>query len=192
MEDNLTNEDRMHGSIFVLLKRFVESLYGYSTWVNLLETSGVRHAPYHMNEMYPTSEIFAIVGKASELMGIPPHQIMEMYGESLVPDLLLIYKKYMRPEWRTYDMLLNTEKTVHAAVRKEDGRTSPPMLLVTKKGERQLIVDYHSKRRMGGVAVGIIKGIARYYDESDKVEVTLMTPIGEERVQIVVDFPRLV
>lgn len=178
----------MHGSIFVLLKRFVESLYGYSTWVNLFEAAGIKHAPYQMNEMYPTSEIFAIVGKAAELMGIPPHQLMERYGESLVPDLLLIYKKYMHPEWRTYEMLLNTETAMHAAVRREDSRATPPLLLVTKKGERQLMVDYHSKRRMGGVAVGIIKGIAKHYEESDKVEVTLLTPANEESVQIRVDF----
>ncbi|MFD3003916.1 heme NO-binding domain-containing protein [Pontibacter toksunensis] len=188
MEDKITHEDRMHGSIFVLLKRFVESLYGYSTWVNLLESAGIRHAPYQMDGTYPTSEIAAIVGKASELMGVPPHQLMEKYGESLVPDLLLIYKKYMHPEWRTYDMLLNTEAAMHAAVRKEDSRANPPLLLVTKKGSRQLMVDYYSRRRMAAVAVGIIKGIARHYDESDKVEVTLLTPVGEERVQIRVDF----
>ncbi|RDV11459.1 hypothetical protein DXT99_24680 [Pontibacter diazotrophicus] len=188
MKNNITHEDRMHGSIFVLLKRFVESLYGYSTWVNLREAAGVKHAPYQMNEMYPTSEIFAIVGKASELMGIPPHELMEQFGESLVPDLLLIYKKYVRPEWRTYDMLLNTETAMHAAVRKEDSRTTPPILLVTKISDRQLLIDYHSKRRMGGVAVGIVRGIAKHFDESDKVEVTLLTPAGEEDVQVKVDF----
>ncbi|WP_162056232.1 heme NO-binding domain-containing protein [Pontibacter pamirensis] len=188
MEDNIIHKDRMHGSIFVLLKRFVESLYGYSTWVNLLEAAGIKHAPYQMDETYPTGEIAAIVGKASELMRVPPHQLMEQYGESLVPDLLLVYKKHMRPEWRTYDMLLNTEAAMHAAVREKDSRATPPLLLVTKKGSRQLIVDYHSKRRMAAVAVGIIKGIAKYYDESDKVEVTLLTPVGEERVQISVDF----
>ncbi|MFD3002110.1 heme NO-binding domain-containing protein [Pontibacter toksunensis] len=144
------------------------------------------HAPFQMDETYPTSEIAAIVGKASELMGIPPHQLMEKYGESLVPDLFLIYKKYMRPEWRTYDMLLNTEAAMHAAVRKEDSRATPPLLLVTKKGRRQLVVDYYSRRRMAAVAVGIIKGIAKY--ESEKVEVTLLTPVGEERVQIRVYF----
>ncbi|WP_162055934.1 heme NO-binding domain-containing protein [Pontibacter pamirensis] len=188
MEDKITHEDRMHGSIFVLLKRFVESQYGYSSWVNLLEAAGIRHAPYQMDETYPTSEIASIVGKASQLMGVPPHQLMEKYGESLVPDLLLIYNKYIHPEWRTYDMLLNTETAMHAAVRKEDDRANPPLLLVTKKGSRQLIVDYYSRRRMAAVAVGIIKGIARHYDESDKVEVTLLTPVGEERVQIRVDF----
>lgn len=69
MVDKITHEDKMHGSIFVLLKRFVESLYGYSTWVNLLESAGIEHAPYQMDETYPTSGIAAVIGKASELMG---------------------------------------------------------------------------------------------------------------------------
>lgn len=186
--DNITSDDQMHGTIFVLFKRYVESLYGYSQWVKLLETAGIAHAPYQMHELYPTREIFSLIEKASELMGVPQHQVMEQFGEFLVPDLLLMYKRYMRPEWNTYDMLLNTVADMHAAVREKDNRENPPMLLVTKKGDTQLIVDYHSKRRMSAIAVGTIKGIAKYYDEDDKVAVTLLTPIEEERVQIQVDF----
>ncbi|GAA4431268.1 hypothetical protein GCM10023188_18630 [Pontibacter saemangeumensis] len=42
-----------------------------------------------------------------------------------MPDLMLIYGKYIQPEWRTYQMLLNTEAALHGAVRKGDGRTGP-------------------------------------------------------------------
>jgi hypothetical protein len=188
MEKDTANEDRMHGSMFVLLKRFIESRHDYSTWVNLLKEAGIAHAPYQMDAMYPTTEMSAIVSAASSLTGIPSHRLMEQYGEALVPDLLLVYSKYVQPEWRTYEMLLNTEAAMHAAVKREDSRANPPLLLVTRKGSRQLIVDYHSRRRMAGVAVGIIRGIAAYYHESDLVEVTLMTPASEERVQIKVDF----
>lgn len=182
------SEDKMHGSIFVLLKRFVEYNYDYSTWVRLLETAGINHEPYQMTEFYPTREIYAIVNTASEATGVSAYELMEKYGEFLVPDLLLIYNKYIDPAWRTYDMLINTEATMHGAVRKEDNRAEPPVLLVTKKGPRQLIVDYHSKRRMASVAVGIIRGIAKYYHESEKVKVTSLTAPDEERVQILVEF----
>ena len=188
MEISTANEDRMHGSIFVLLKRFVESSYDYSTWIKLLEAAGIDSPSYQMHEMYPFRELLAIVHKGSELTGTPAYELMVQYGEFLVPDLLLIYNKYIQPEWRTYDMLLNTESAMHGAVKKEDSRANPPMLLVTKKGSRQLVVDYHSRRRMAGVAVGIIRGIARYFHENDMVEVTLLTPADEERVQIRVDF----
>ncbi|GAA4431583.1 hypothetical protein GCM10023188_19270 [Pontibacter saemangeumensis] len=188
MEKSTVSEDTMHGSMFVLLKRFIEGGHGYSTWVNLLQEAGIKHAPYQMDGRYPTGEMAAIVGAASRLTGTPPHKLMEQYGEALVPDLLLVYRKYIQPEWRTYDMLLHTEGAMHAAVKREDSRANPPMLLVTKKGARQLIVDYHSRRRMAGVAVGIIKGIAAYFHEGDLVEVTLLTPVDGERVQVRVDF----
>jgi hypothetical protein len=184
---NIT-EDKMHGSLFALLKRFVEHSYDYSTWIKLLQTTGLEGASYQMHEMYPTRELFAIVSKASEVTGIPVYDLMEQFGEFLVPDLLLIYSKYVNPNWRTYDMLLHTESSMHGAVKNQDNRTSPPMLLVTKKGSKQLIVDYYSKRRMSGVAVGIIKGIAKYHNESDIVSVTRLTAPDEERVQIQVDF----
>lgn len=188
MEKNIGSEDRMHGSMFVLLKRFIEGIYDYSTWIKLLEATGLNGSVYTMHEMYPTSDLFAIVSKASETTGISSYHLMEQFGEFLVPDLLLIYNKYIHPDWRTYDMLLNTEASMHGAVKKLDSRTSPPLLLVTKKGSKQLIVDYYSKRRMAGVAVGIIKGIAGYYNERDKVAVTRLTAADEERVQIKVEF----
>ena len=187
-ETTREKEDRMHGSIFVLLKRFVENSYDYSTWVKLLEAARIERVPYQMHEMYPTQEIFAIVQQASKVTRISPNDLMEQFGEFLVPDLLLIYKKYVNPDWRTYDLLLNTELSMHGAVKTQDSRTNPPMLLVTKKGSKQLIVDYHSKRRMAGVAVGIIRGIAKYYQENEKVTVTRLTAVDEERVQIRVDF----
>lgn len=181
-------EDRMHGSIFVLLKRFIESTYNYSTWVNLLEEAGITQPAYDMREMYPTRDLIAIVNAAAAQNGVPANNLLEQFGEFLVPDLLLVFKKYVQPEWCTYEMLQYAESHMHGAVRAADNRTNPPLLLVTKKGSRQLIVDYHSRRRMAGMAVGIIKGIAKYYNESDVVEVKRLTPVNEERVQIQVDF----
>jgi hypothetical protein len=182
------SEDRMHGSMFIFLKRFVENKYDHSTWLTLLENAGIGNASYEMHQMYPTQEIFDIVGAAAVATGISAAELMESFGEFLVPDLLLVYKKYIDPAWKTYDMLLNTEGTMHKAVRTEDTRTSPPVLLVTKVGDKKLMIDYYSRRKMGAVAIGIIKGIAKYYNEQDKVTVTSLTAPHEERVQIAVTF----
>ena len=108
-------EDRMHGSIFVLLKRFVENKYHYSTWINLVEQAAIPHPSYQMSELYPTREIFAILAAASQQTGIS-FELMEQFGKFLVPDLLLIYKKYLQPQWRTYELLLK-HGTSHARSR---------------------------------------------------------------------------
>ncbi|MDB5264003.1 MAG: hypothetical protein JWQ14_3286 [Adhaeribacter sp.] len=187
-EDKTVREDTLHGSMFVLLKRYIEHTYDYSTWFNLLAAVGLQDSSYQMHEKYPTKDLYALVHAVAQMTKTPKYNILEQFGEFLVPDLLLIYRKHVQPQWRTYDMLLNTEATMHGSARKEDGSTDPPILLVTKKGSHQLMVDYHSKRRLAGVAVGIIKGIANYYQESDKVNVECLTGKEEERVQILVSF----
>jgi hypothetical protein len=40
---------------------------------------------------------------------------------------------------------------------------NPPILNVTKISNNLLMIDYFSKRKMGDLAVGIIKGIAKFY-----------------------------
>lgn len=178
----------MHGSMFVLLERFVESTYGRSTWTKLLKGSGVDHTSFRMQEMYPTHEIFAILGYLGDYTEQPVFDLMEQFGEFMVPDLMRMYSTYVQPEWRTYEMLLNTEDAMHSAVRRQDNRANPPKLLVAKQSANQLLIEYTSKRRMAGVAVGIIRGIARHFHESDKVEVMLLSPADAENVRIKVDF----
>ena len=178
----------MHGSIFAFLKRFVESTYDYSTWVKIMDITGIRRAGYQMQEMYPTQELVKIVGAVAALSGKTQHQVQEQFGTFLVPDLLMIYKKYLKPDWSTYDMLLHAEDHMHSAVRKNDTRTSPPRLSVSKVSAKLLVIDYYSERRMASVGIGIVKGIAAYFNEAEEVTVKPMTDPDAARVQLRVEF----
>ncbi|MFD3002842.1 heme NO-binding domain-containing protein [Pontibacter toksunensis] len=186
----LTN-DSMHGSIFVFLKRFVEYRHNYNTWVDILEREGLQSriaAPYQMNEVYPISELLTIMLAASQKQGIRYDVFQESFGEFLVPDLLLVFKRFVHPSWRTYQMLQHIGSHMHGGIRKENDKTNPPPLHVTAVGKNILIIDYHSRRRMSGFAIGIIKGLAGYFDESDRVRVASATEPHAERVQIRIHF----
>lgn len=181
-------EDVMHGSIFVFLKRYVEGTYDYSTWVKIMESTGINRTGYQMQEMYPTQELAKIVGAVSTISGKTPHAVQEEFGTFLVPDLLMIYKRYIKPGWGTFDMLLHTEVSMHGAVRSQDNRSNPPRLSVNKVSPKLLIIDYYSKRRMASVGIGIVKGIASYFNEADRVTVIPATSPDAERVQLRVEF----
>ncbi|HEY4650432.1 MAG TPA: heme NO-binding domain-containing protein [Pontibacter sp.] len=182
--------DGMHGSIFIFLKRFVERESDYSTWIRILEDEKIDRvaAPYQMNEVYPVSELYTIMSAAARLQGIPDPEFQERFGNFLVPDLLLVFKRFVNPDWRTYDMLQYIGSHMHGGIKKENDQTNPPPLHVSKVGRNLLIIDYHSKRRMAGFAVGIIKGLAKYFNEADKVSVMPVTDLQAERVQIRVQF----
>ncbi|MGI4743997.1 MAG: heme NO-binding domain-containing protein [Janthinobacterium lividum] len=174
----------MHGTIFTLLKRYVQTQYDHSTWLKLVEQSGLESGDFSHREVYPDAHIYALVGQAAEMTGIPAGELHEKFGEYLVPDLMYMYQKYVNPDWRTLEMLENTEHTMHDQVRREHPENSPPVLQVKRLNENELLINYVSPRRMGGLAVGIVRGLAAYFDETDRIDVMPTTSEDGERVQI--------
>jgi hypothetical protein len=174
----------MHGTILTLLKRYVQTQYDHSTWIKLMELSGLDKIEFNHKTVYPDEHIYALVGHAAEMTGIPVGELHEKFGEYLVPDLMYMYQKLLKPEWKTLDMLEHTELTMHQKVRQEHAENAPPVLEVSRLGPNELMIDYVSPRRMGGLAVGIVRGLATYYDEADRIDVQPTTSEDGERVRI--------
>lgn len=182
--------DTMHGSIFIFLKRYIENKHDYSTWVKIMQAEDLDRLnfPYQLNEVYPISELVAIMTSGAQVGGVPYTEFQEKFGKFLVPDLLLVFKRFINPEWKTYDMLQHIGSHMHGGIKQENNQTNPPPLHVTKVGKNTLILDYYSKRKMAGFAVGIIKGLTRYFQEEERIKVLPVTDMLAERVQIRVEF----
>lgn len=174
----------MHGIILTLLKRYVQTEYDHSTWVKLVELAGLDHVEFDHKTVYPDEHVYALVGQAAEMAGIPAGELHEKFGEYLVPDLMYMYQKLIDPEWRTLEMLEHTERTMHQEIRREHAGHTPPVLAVTRLNANELYIDYASARRMGGLAVGIVRGLAAYFDEADRIDVLPTTSENGERVRI--------
>jgi hypothetical protein len=174
----------MHGTVFSLLKRYVQTQYDHSTWVRLVEAAGLTAENFHHKEVYPDEHMYALMGKAAEMTGISVDELHEKFGEYLVPDLMYMYKKLVRPGWTTLDMIEHTENTMHRQVRKEHAENAPPVLHVVRHSLDELEVTYVSRRRMGALAVGIVRGLATYFDEADRIVVQPETDENGERVRI--------
>jgi hypothetical protein len=177
----------VHGSIFFLLKKFIDHSFGAGAWEEILEESKASHEAFDITKAYPIEEIGAIFFVVSKRTGRSLNDLKETFGEYLVPDLFHLYQSYLRPEWKTLDVVENTEAVMHGAVRKLNSSANPPILNVTRVNPNKLMIDYFSRRRMAPLAVGIIKGIARYYNEEQFVTVTSTTDLEAERVQIIVE-----
>ena len=159
----------MHGIIHSGLKKYVETKHGQDVWNILLVKVGLQHKIYLTGGIYSDEEAKAIVAAASMMTGTPVDKILEDFGEFLAPDLMELYGSLVEPKWKTMDMLLNTEKTIHRVVRMRNSGAKPPKLSFTKTGENELSFYYNSERNMSSVAKGIIKGVAKYYGETVKI-----------------------
>ena len=174
----------MHGTIFSLLKRYVQTQYDHAAWVRLVEAAGLASADFSHKEVYPDEHLYALIGQAAETAGLSARELHEKFGEYLVPDLMYMYQRFVQPEWRTLDMLEHTEHSMHDQVRREHPENSPPVLHVQRLSPHEVLIDYLSPRRMGGLAVGIVRGLATYFDEGDRIEVLPITSEDGQRVQI--------
>lgn len=181
-------ELQVHGSMFVLLQKFIEIFHGKDAWIILKGMAGTSDRTYEMHTNYPVAEMFSIMNSATQFKNVTVNNLMEQFGEFLVPDLLIMYNSYINPTWKTFEMLEHTEQVMHTAVRSGGLRADPPVLHVTKVNEKLLCIDYYSRRRMASLGIGIIKGIAKFYGESNKVRIIPQTNPDDERVQLLIEF----
>jgi hypothetical protein len=156
----------MHGIIHAELKKYVEARHGADAWTACLKTAGLASRAYMALSVYPDEEATAIVSAASKLTDTPAETILEDFGEFITPDLMSVYASLIKPEWKTMEMLLRTEETIHRIVRLKSPGAQPPQLRFEAAGQNELRLFYASPRGMAAVARGIIKGVAKHYGET--------------------------
>lgn len=155
----------MHGVIMAELEKFVTQQHGASTWRDLLSRAQLPNRVYVAAATYPDSEAVALVNAASALTGTPASELLEAFGEALVPGLLQIYGRMLKPDWKTLDVLEYTESAIHAVVRRQSPGAQPPQLQCVRVSATEVRVTYASSRQMCAVAKGIIRGIAGQFGE---------------------------
>lgn len=165
----------MHGLILAELKRFTEAGNGNGTWKQLLQDAGLADRTYVTSETYPDSDVAAIVRAAARHRGADVPTVLEQFGEFIAPTLMSVYQPFIRPEWKTLDMIEHTENNIHRAVRLRDPLAVPPRLKVRRVSPSEVVVIYESERRMCGLAKGIARGVAKHYGEQIEInELTCM------------------
>ncbi len=169
-------------------QRFVVSRFGREAWPALTKAASVPLGDeiLSLGSVYPDDYLFAMVPAASELTGIAVPALLEQFGTYLAPSLMRIYESLIAPDWRTLDVLENTETSIHRVVRQRNPDASPPELRVQRQGTDDLEIDYRSRRKLCAVATGIVRGIALHFHETVSVEQPECMHRGDDRCFITV------
>jgi heme-NO-binding protein len=159
----------VHGIIFGEMKRLAESRLGKDSWRPLLDQAGLGSHLYMPVGEYPDEEAGAIVQAIAHETGKEIKEVHEELGEFLVPRLISLYHFLIKPEWKLLDLLEHTEQTIHRVVRTRSPGAKPPELKTQRRGD-EVLITYASQRRMCGVAIGIVRGLARYFHEAIQIQ----------------------
>lgn len=175
----------MHGIIFAELQNYAETKHGKGTWSQLLKKAGLENRVYLSIKEYPDTEVLALVTAASAMTGVPVAAVLEDFGEFIVPALMKMYGHMLRPEWRTIDVIANTEQRIHTVVRLKNPGATPPQLLTVRNGSDEVILSYTSPRQMCALAIGIGKGLAAHFKEKVVSAQTLCMHKGAPKCEII-------
>jgi hypothetical protein len=162
----------LNGIIFIEIGKFAQSRLGPQGWAKAIQAAGIPSRVYYRVAEYPDEEAFALVSALSAALHEPVPAVLEGLGEFIVPDLVRMSRYWVKPQWKTLDLIEHTEETIHETLRQEGSQTNPPRLRTRRTGAREVVVSYDSPRRMCFLAKGIIAGLAKHYGES----VTLTEP----------------
>src|SRR5207237_9886628 len=117
----------MHGIVFAELQKFVVSEHGHPGWKAVADKAGMAHKVYLSAGQYPDSEITSLVTAAWAINGQEPFQLVEAFGEFIVPSLLTVYGHLLKPHAKSLDVIEHTEGTVQTVGRENPKHAFPPM-----------------------------------------------------------------
>lgn len=160
----------MHGIVHAELQKFVIDRHGRPAWEELLKQAGLASKAYAVSQHYPDSDVISLVTTASRMTGTPVGQLLEDFGEFIVPDLVDLYRPLLDTRWRTLEVLEHTERTIHRVVRLRNPGASPPELRCQRLSANEVRVSYNSARKMCALARGIIRGLAKHFQETVQIE----------------------
>jgi predicted hydrocarbon binding protein len=156
----------LNGIIFIEIGKFAQSRLGPQAWLEAVRAAGIPSRIYYRVADYPDEEALALLSALSAALQEPVQAVLESLGEFIVPDLLKMSRYWIKPQWRTLDLIEHTEQTIHETLRQEGSQTDPPRLRCRRTGPQEVVVTYDSPRRMCSLAKGIIAGVARHYGET--------------------------
>ena len=122
--DCVLREERlseMHGIIFSELQNYAEAKHGRGTWDAYLERQTSRMASIFPSQEYADSGVDSGHGRLFDDGAIGVGRARRFWTVYCPISLLRMYGHLLKPEWGAIDVINETEGTVHAVVRAEEG-----------------------------------------------------------------------
>src|ERR1700730_17425585 len=88
---------RVQGLFLEEMEKFVHRELGAPGLARVRSLVGRGNKGYQFDKSYPDNELGLIVRGLAEATGAPPTQLLEMYGEAMVPGLLEVYGFLVNP-----------------------------------------------------------------------------------------------
>ena len=164
----------MKGEIFNILEDFIVDNWGRDTFEEIFEEVHdklITKEPFVGPGTYPDSDFMAIVAQAVAKLGVTLEQAVHAFGVYTFPKLAEKMPDYVAPYKHPKDFLLTLHDVIHVEVKKLYPDAETPSFEYRDEKENELVMIYHSKRKLYNFVEGMFESVGSYYN----------TPIQYER-----------
>jgi hypothetical protein len=169
------------GVIAMCLKDLVVNKFGKDKWTECLKNLGEAQdiSILATSDMHD-EVVMKMIEATCKTLGISLQQAADAFGEYWVCNFSQkIYGAFYRKYGNAKEFLLAMDK-VHVDMTKSLKDSTPPRFDYEWKDNRTLIMIYRSKRNLIDFAVGLAKGVGKFYKEDIKV-----SKLSDDKIQIV-------
>ena len=155
----------MKGIVFTEFLELVENEFGLEVVQQIideceLETAGV----YTSVGTYSHKDMFKMVGKLSEIKGLPVPALLTVFGEYFFTTLKTKYPVFVEKP-NLFSFLNSIDQYIHPEVLKLYPEAELPRFEAEIKSDNEMTLDYMSSRKLSDLAIGLIKGAAKHFKE---------------------------
>ena len=154
----------MQGLILDEFRQFVVGRLGFKTWESVVQKTGHDLAfCYSLALPYPDDELGALSAATAQVARIPPTNLLEAFGEWMVPDMMQLYSNLLDPKWRFEDFLLHMEPLLVDALRLHAPTASQLKIRARRLDAGAVQVVYESDLKACAAVEGVMRGAAHEY-----------------------------
>ena len=135
----------MYGLVNKAIEELVCSRFGEEHFESIKEKAGVDVDAFMCMEQYPDEITYRLVGAASDVLGIPPEDILKSFGEYWV--LYTAHAGYgdlLKMAGRTLPEVLESLDNLHTRVSLAFPHLQPPSFWCTEMTSNSLTLHYRS------------------------------------------------
>jgi hypothetical protein len=159
----------MQGILLAELEKYIDAKWGDATWLAVLDEAGLDGRNYTSDGTYPDADLVAVIRAVPSITPVPLAVLAEDFGAYLAPVLVRRYAGLLQPEWRTLDVMANSEPLYLAISEALFGVAATVMRGV--RGEDGAVqITYASHRRLCALIKGLARGLGAHFGEAISVE----------------------
>lgn len=161
----------MYGLVNKAIEGLVVANFGADTWAQIRERAGIEDEGFICMQTYPDAMTYQLVGAASEVLDLPPEQVLEAFGEYWTAYTAHEgYGEMFRSGGKTLREFLGNLNAMHGRIELIYPDMSLPHFTCEDGADGEILLHYTSARDgLAPMVIGLVRGLATMFDEKVQV-----------------------